>query len=435
MDNNASATYAQSQADGTSYLNQYDAVGGATVKNGAHHEITNYAGASYTYINDGRLSQVTGTGPNYILKYDALGRVVARTSGTNITYFYYDGEKAIMEFGSIQASNIYGLGVDEIVVRFQNDGHSYFFYQDHEGSVTHVQDNLVGFVEQYRYDAYGTPAIRDGNGKTLTKTNIGNRFMFTGREYNQTYGFYEYRARAYHPVLGRFMSEDPKGFDAGDYNLFRYCGNDPEDHVDPMGLEINFAQTGAPVSGNHTAQALTIEEKISLWQKSMESSIGGERAANFLQNVTMAQMSQAPGQGKGGVPARYVPVLDKSGKPVIIDYGLRKGFEFQLVDSKGRPFKEYDLKNEETRVGGSGPNSKTIASGQTRINSQGILMDVVGPVRQPSPQTDRTITNTMSNRVFWNGFPFPISTQFKQETVIQHGSVIRITDAAVEPQH
>jgi hypothetical protein len=32
------------------------------------------------------------------------------------------------------------------------------------------------------------------------------------------------------------MSEDPKGFDAGDYNLFRYCHNDPEDLTDPMGL-------------------------------------------------------------------------------------------------------------------------------------------------------------------------------------------------------
>jgi hypothetical protein len=32
------------------------------------------------------------------------------------------------------------------------------------------------------------------------------------------------------------MSEDPKLFDAGDYNLFRYCHNDPEDLTDPMGL-------------------------------------------------------------------------------------------------------------------------------------------------------------------------------------------------------
>jgi RHS repeat-associated protein len=45
--------------------------------------------------------------------------------------------------------------------------------------------------------------------------------MFTGREYSNMFGFYEYRARAYHAGLGRFMSEDPKLFDAGDYNLFR----------------------------------------------------------------------------------------------------------------------------------------------------------------------------------------------------------------------
>jgi hypothetical protein len=32
------------------------------------------------------------------------------------------------------------------------------------------------------------------------------------------------------------MSEDPKLFDAGDYNLFRYCHNDPVDFTDPMGL-------------------------------------------------------------------------------------------------------------------------------------------------------------------------------------------------------
>jgi hypothetical protein len=33
------------------------------------------------------------------------------------------------------------------------------------------------------------------------------------------------------------MSEDPKLFDAGDYNLFRYCHNDPVDKTDPMGLQ------------------------------------------------------------------------------------------------------------------------------------------------------------------------------------------------------
>jgi hypothetical protein len=37
--------------------------------------------------------------------------------------------------------------------------------------------------------------------------------------------------------LGRFISEDPKVFDRDDYNLFRYCHNDPVDLTDPMGLQ------------------------------------------------------------------------------------------------------------------------------------------------------------------------------------------------------
>ena len=41
----------------------------------------------------------------------------------------------------------------------------------------------------------------------------------------------------YQPELGRFLQPDPKEFGAGDYNLYRYCHNDPVNHVDPFGLE------------------------------------------------------------------------------------------------------------------------------------------------------------------------------------------------------
>ncbi len=146
-------------------------------------------------------------------------------------------QKPILEQGATSASNIYGLGVDENVIRFE-PANVYYFYQDHEGSVTHVRAVTTGAtIESYRYDAFGAPTIRNASGVVQTTSQINNRFMFTGREWAPAnLGFYEYRARAYHPGLGRFMSEDPKGFDAGDYNLFRYCGNDPEDRVDPSGM-------------------------------------------------------------------------------------------------------------------------------------------------------------------------------------------------------
>ncbi len=120
-------------------------------------------------------------------------------------------------------------------------------------------------IERYRYDAFGAPTFYTGTWGTGSNTICDNRFLFTGREYAATYrstyitpafNFYEYRARAYNPTLGRFMSEDPKLFvhrdglgaslgdwtfgthpDEAEFNLFRYCGNDPIDFKDPMGLD------------------------------------------------------------------------------------------------------------------------------------------------------------------------------------------------------
>ena len=40
----------------------------------------------------------------------------------------------------------------------------------------------------------------------------------------------------YQPELGRFLQPDPKQFAAGDYNLYRYCHNDPINKTDPTGL-------------------------------------------------------------------------------------------------------------------------------------------------------------------------------------------------------
>jgi RHS repeat-associated protein len=65
---------------------------------------------------------------------------------------------------------------------------------------------------------------------------FGNRFLFTGREWLSDLKLYDYRNRMYQPELGRFLQPDPKEFGAGDYNLYRYCHNDPINHSDPMGL-------------------------------------------------------------------------------------------------------------------------------------------------------------------------------------------------------
>ncbi|MBV9008407.1 MAG: RHS repeat-associated core domain-containing protein [Verrucomicrobia bacterium] len=240
------------------------------------------------------------------MKYDALGRCISRqlNNGT-ITYYYYDGEKPIQEYsgGALIANNVYGKGVDEIVARYQGNS-LYYFYPDHEGSITHVIDNNKNVVEKYRYDAFGAPTILSASNTQLSTSAIGNRFMFTGREWagaqsGVTFGFYEYRARAYHPGLGRFMSEDPKGFDAGDYNLFRYCDNDPEDRTDAMGLDDNGV--ASQMMHNRQLSASDAVWEMAKWADSSNTFSG--TYSQFLSNQGFAVGETAPvvsGQVIGG---------------------------------------------------------------------------------------------------------------------------------------
>ena len=91
-------------------------------------------------------------------------------------------------------------------------------------------------IERYTYDVYGTPRITDAAGTVLTQSAVGNRALFTGREYDQETGLYSYRARYYDSRIGRFLQRDPVGYSAG-LNLYSYVGNNPLTFVDPLGLE------------------------------------------------------------------------------------------------------------------------------------------------------------------------------------------------------
>jgi len=45
------------------------------------------------------------------------------------------------------------------------------------------------------------------------------------------------KARFYDSNVGRFISEDPKGFDGGDTNLMSYTSNNPINFSDPLGTD------------------------------------------------------------------------------------------------------------------------------------------------------------------------------------------------------
>ena len=69
-----------------------------------------------------------------------------------------------------------------------------------------------------------------------TSPTVSFRFAYTGREFDISTGLYYNRARYYDPITGRFISQDPIGFDSGDVNLYRYVGNSPTNFTDRSGL-------------------------------------------------------------------------------------------------------------------------------------------------------------------------------------------------------
>ncbi|MDV6034697.1 MAG: hypothetical protein F9B45_32320 [Phycisphaera sp. RhM] len=102
-------------------------------------------------------------------------------------------------------------------------------------SVTALTDSLGAIQERYAYDAYGGLSIFDAAGTARTTTAEGNRYTYTGREYDDVLDLYHYRARMYDPLCGRFLSRDPFSHDIPD--AFQYIN-----YLTDLAIQIAHSQ-------------------------------------------------------------------------------------------------------------------------------------------------------------------------------------------------
>ena len=135
--------------------------------------------------------------------------------------FIYDGFRVIAEYdggGTLLRKYIYGDYIDEPLALIVVDEQTETWYYCHFnglGSIIALSDENNDLVESYSYNVFGSLTIYDGDGNEISASAIGNPYMFTGRRYDEETGLYYYRLRDYHPVLGRFVQNDPIGYAGG----------------------------------------------------------------------------------------------------------------------------------------------------------------------------------------------------------------------------
>ena len=196
---------------------------------------------------------------------------------TNQIYYIYDGNVVIQERNiNNLPTTTYTRGLD-LSSSLQNAGgiggllcitlnsapgslssNSFFYHSDGNGNVTMLLNPSQSIVAKYLYDAFGTVLSSAGS---LAQQNL---YRFSSKESHPNSGLVYYLYRYFDPNLQRWPDRDPLGnlpfvnqtgalFEmrlGQERNLYEFVGNNPESHIDPLGLFGGVWHPNLPCAGH-----------------------------------------------------------------------------------------------------------------------------------------------------------------------------------------
>ena len=216
--------------------------------------------ALYDYDNEGQLSskqegetttysfdkayRLTGIGAD-TFAYDGAGNRLRAVRGGVETRYIYDANGNLL--AEADANNVitrYYVHGSGLLAAITPVDAVYCYHYNATGNTVAITDSSETVVNSYDYSPFGM-IISESEG-------FAQPFKYVGRLGVMSEGdFYYMRARYYDPLNGRFISEDPLGFDGGDVNLYVYGSNAPTIYSDSWGLS---ALAGAlPIAGGFAA--------------------------------------------------------------------------------------------------------------------------------------------------------------------------------------
>jgi len=168
-----------------------------------------------------------GTTKTTSFVYDGRGDRAKKQVGSGATTYYIgdhfelkDGAATKYVFaGDLRVAKVVGSDID-------------YYHKDHLSSSTAMTDAVGAVVELTEYMPFGNE--RDHAGEVVSD------YKFTDQELDTSTNLYNYDARQYDAVIGRFVSADsivPNIFNPQSLNRYSYCRNNPLIYIDPDGYQ------------------------------------------------------------------------------------------------------------------------------------------------------------------------------------------------------